>query len=154
MPTTPDTIIEDELRAWLESLGAMTAAGARVFPWGEVPQSPHYPHLTYHRVTGMRMRTLQGPSGVSYPRVQIDVWARTYKAAKELAAAVRVALESFPRTELDAGRTPRFVATTGRILQAVIVHDESDAAEEPGHGDEVSEFRVTLDTQIWFRETS
>lgn len=149
-----DTIIEDELRAWLESLAAMTAAGAKAYPWGEVPQNPAYPHLTYHRVSGRRMRTLKGPNGVSHPRVQIDVWARAYKVAKQLAAAVRVAIESFLRTEFDAGRVPRFVATTGRILQAVIVHDESDAAEEPGHGDEVSEFRVTLDTQIWFRETS
>lgn len=152
MPTTPDTIVEDELAAWVEALAACAAAGAKVYPFAQVPQNPAYPHLTYHRVSGRRMRTLKGPNGVSYPRVQLDVWARTYKAAKELAAAVRVALESFLRAEFDAGRVPRFAATTGRILQAVIVHDESDAAEEPGHGDEVSEFRVTLDTQIWFRE--
>jgi hypothetical protein len=149
-----DTIIEDELRVWLEALAATTAAGAKAYPWGEVPQDPAYPHLTYHRVAGSRMRTLRGPNGVSYPRVQLDVWARSYGAAKNLAAAVRVALEAWVGAEQAAGRTPRFVATTGRILQAVIVHDESDAAEEPGHGDEVSEFRVTLDTTIWFRETS
>lgn len=153
MPTTPDTIIEDELRAWLDALAVMTAAGAKTYPWGEVPQNPSYPHLTYHRVSGQRMRTLKGPNGVSHPRIQLDVWARSYKTAKELAALVRVALDAWVGAEIAAGRVPRFVATTGRILQAVIVHDESDAAEEPGHGDEVSEFRVTLDTQIWFRET-
>lgn len=152
MPTTPDLFIEDELLTWLESLPAMSAAGAKVYPWGEVPHGPSYPHLTYFRVSGSRVRSLEGPDGVSNPRLQLDVLARDAKTAKVLAAAVRVALEVFVKEERAAGREPRFVATTGRILQAVIVHDCTDAAEEPGHGNEQSEHRVTLDTTIWFQE--
>jgi hypothetical protein len=147
-----DLVIEDELRAWLEALPAAVAAGAKCYPWGQVPQAPTYPHWTYYRVSGRRVRALGGPSGVSHPRLQLDTWARDYKTARALADAARVALEEFTRAEFLAGRVPRFVAG-GRRLQSVIVHDCTDAAEEPGHGDEKSEHRVTLDVTIWFQET-
>lgn len=148
-----DLFVEDELITWLEALPEMSAAGAKVYPWGEVPHGPRYPHLTYFRVNSRRVRSLCGPDGVSNPRLQLDVWARDAKTAKVLAAAVRVALEAFVGQEQGAGRVPRFVADTGRPLQSIIVHDGSDAAEEPAHGNDQSEHRVMLDMTIWFQET-
>lgn len=146
----PDLVIEDELVAWLEALPA--AGGAKCYPFGQVPQGAAHPHLSYFRVSGRRVRTLGGPSLISSPRVQLDAWARDYKAARTLADAVRAALEVFVGDERTAGRVPRLVPG-GRELQSIIVHDCTDAADEPGHGDELSEHRVTLDLTIWFRET-
>jgi hypothetical protein len=147
-----DLVIEDELRTWVEAVPAASGVGAKCYPWGEVPQGETYPHVSYFRVSGNRVRSLNGPSGVSHPRIQLDFWGRTYASARTLADAVRLAIETFVADERTAGRVPKFV-TGGRPLQSVIVHDATDAAEEPEHGDEVSEHRVTLDVTIWFQET-
>ncbi|HJZ57305.1 MAG TPA: DUF3168 domain-containing protein [Gemmataceae bacterium] len=137
------TVIEDLLAAWLAARPAVASdAGGRVYPWEKVPQNGPKPYLTYHRITGGRLRSLAGPTtGVSHPLIQIDVWG-DYASVKRIGDAVRQDLEQvLPQTEIG-----------GHRVQACIVHNDADDAEDPLHGDEATECRVRLDTTIWFEE--
>lgn len=138
--------IEDKLAAWLAALpGVIAVANGRVYPFMAVPQNAEWPHLTFHRVGGPRLGSLGGrTTKVSHPRVQLDAWARTYDGAKLLAQAVRLALDGLG----GDGR----VNMGGVTVQAAIVGDDRDDADDPLHGDEVSEFRVSMDVVIWFEE--
>lgn len=136
------TLVEPELAAWIESLTACTAVGAKVYPFASVPQEPAWPFVTYHRVTGSRIRSLKGPVGVSRPLLQVDVFGKTYQSATSLAAAIREELDRLCQTTLP----------NGRPVQFTMVEDDKDDFEPPPHGDEVTQYRVTLPVRIWFRE--
>src|SRR5262245_53661930 len=140
------TLIEPKLAAWIAGRPAVAAAcPEQVFPFMKVPQRTPGLYVTYHRVTGRRLRSLSGPTtGVSHPLIQIDVWGTDYTAVKLLAAALRDDLEKvLPGTEIG-----------GHRVQACIVDDERDEGKDPLHGDELSEFRVSMDATVWFEEQS
>jgi hypothetical protein len=140
----PNTVIEDALVAWIEALPAAQAVSARAYPWARAPQrTVTRPYVLYRRVSGGRIRSLGGPSGVSHPRVQLDVFGRDYEVVRDFARDLRAALDSFSGT------------MAGRRVQVAIVHDEFDGDEgdaAPVHGDEAAEHRFTLDLTIWFEE--
>jgi len=145
MPTRT-TIIDDELAAVLAAIPAAVAIhGGRVYPFAGVPQNAAWPHQTYHQVGGGRMGSTEGPTtGVSHPRYQVDSWGRTFRAARRLADATRLYLDGL------GGAGP--VTWGGRTVRAVLVTDPRDLSEDPPHGDEVSEYRVSIDVTIWFDE--
>ena len=60
-----------------------------------LPQNVRYPALSYMQVSNVRERDLCGPAGYAHPRISINAWAETYIGARELADAVRQALEGF-----------------------------------------------------------
>lgn len=66
----------------------------RIFPL-LAPQDVDVPFLVYQRVSGVRWRSLSGPSGMAQPRMQVDAYAMTYSGAKTLATAVRQTLDGF-----------------------------------------------------------
>jgi hypothetical protein len=138
------TLVEPELAAWVEGLTACVTAGAKVYPFAGVPQNVAWPFVTYHRVSGSRVRSLKGPVGVSRPLLQIDVFGRTYLSATNLAAAIREELDRLCQTRLAGGAT--------RPVQFTMVEDDGEAFEEPPHGDEITQYRVTLPVRIWFAE--
>jgi hypothetical protein len=138
------TRVEPELVAWIEGLAPCVAVNAKVYPFAAVPQQPTWPFVTYHRVSGSRVRSLKGPVGVSRPSLQLDVFGKTYKSATELASAIREELDQLCQTTLPSN---------GRPVQFTAVEDDGDAFEEPPHGDEVTQYRVTLPVRIWFRES-
>lgn len=137
-----DTLVEPELAAWVESLAACTAVGAKVYPFSGVPQNPSWPFVTYHRVSGSRIRSLKGPVGVSRPMLQIDVFGKSYASATQLAAGIRESLDRLCQTTLP----------NGRPVQFTMVEEDGDAFEPPPHGDEITQYRVTLPVRIWFVE--
>lgn len=142
------TIIEPELAAWIEALGAATSVGAKCYPWARAPQQAGKPFVLYHRIDGGRIRTLGGPSGLSCPLIQLDVVGRDYQQVRLLAAAIREGLEALTHgSYLKAG---------GKRVQVAIVASERDADDgdvQPQHGDEyAAEHRVILETRIWFEE--
>lgn len=142
------TVIEFDLAAWLEQLPQVVAVPAKVYPWGGVPQNVAWPFICYHRVTGGRIRSTKGPVGVSRPLFQIDVFAKTYKAAKNLAAEIREELD-----DVSGG------TMNGRRVQVAIAEDETGPTDDgddptnPPHGGEVSQFRESIPVRLWFEET-
>lgn len=144
----PTTVIEDRFAAWLAALPEVVAqAGGRVYPFGEVEQNTDWPFVTYFRVTGPRMWHLRGTSGVSHPTLQIGCHGRTYKTARRLADAVRLAIDAFRRGDMG-----------GLFVQSIRVGDDRDSGPadpdlDPPHGDFVAQPCVSFDVTIWFEES-
>lgn len=138
--------IEFGLATWIEALPEAVAVEAKCYAWGDAPQTTTTrPFVLYHRVTGRRLRTLTGPSGVSHPTIQLDVVGRNYLAVKRLAEAIRKELDDLARGTLIGGKT----------VQVAICNDDRDAAGgdvRPLHGDELAEHRETIEVTIWFDE--
>lgn len=79
----------------LKNAAAVSAlVGARIYPL-TAPQKPTYPLITYQRISGPRWTTLDGPTGIAQPRIQVDAYATTYAGAKALAAAIRQTLDGY-----------------------------------------------------------
>jgi hypothetical protein len=87
--------MEEEFRALILGIGAVQSqAGGRV-DWGLSPQGGQYPCISLTVINdGPIDHSLDGP-GVSQARVQIDCWAASYRAAKVLSRAVRLALDGY-----------------------------------------------------------
>lgn len=98
-------MIESDLKAYLAADAAVAAlVGSRIYPL-KLPQAPALPAITYQKVSGPRVISLSGYSGLSHPRLQIDCWAATYDQVKALSAAVVAALDAYPGAIMnDDGR--------------------------------------------------
>ncbi len=59
-----------------------------------LPQKPTLPALTYQRVATAPVRSLSGTSDRASVVLQIDIWARSYPAAKQAADAVTERLQN------------------------------------------------------------
>lgn len=144
------TTIEFVLAAWLETLPEALELDAKAYPWGKAPQTTATrPAILYQKIAGGRMRSLGGPSGVSYPMIQIDVVGRNYVQVRRLSAAIREALEALePNAEVG-----------GRTIQAAIVDDERDVEDtdpdvKPQFSNEIVEHRAMIQVRIWFTESN
>lgn len=84
-------MIEQTIYTALTTGSPLTAAGTRVYPM-LMPQNPTYPALTYQRIASAPVASLDGMSNLDRVRMQVDCWALTYLAAKNLAAQVRAEL--------------------------------------------------------------
>jgi len=71
---------------------AATTAASRIHP-KVLPQGVTLPAITYQRLSTPRVNSHDGPSGLAFPRFQINTWAETYAAAKTLADEIRAALD-------------------------------------------------------------
>ena len=141
-----ETIIEFVLAAWIEARSEAVEVGAKVYPWGKAPQqTATKPFVLYHRIYGGRMRSLSGPSGVSFPRIQLDFVGRDYLVVRRLCAGIRVALEQLNHGDLMGGRRVQVALADDEF-------DEDDGDVRPHHGDEQTEFRAVIDLKIWFDE--
>ncbi len=99
----------------------------RIYP-GALPQGVTYPAIRYQRIDTLRIYSKAGYEGDSKPRLQIDCWSPNYLEAKQLAKAVRVAMERYSYAE------------------CVDEQDGYEPAPDP------SVYRVTLDFSIWHEE--
>lgn len=81
-------MIEQDIFNALKSL-----VSNRVYPL-VMPQSPTYPAIVYNRIANTAQNTLEGGSSLDQVRMQIDVYATTYSAAKTLSDQVRSAMEA------------------------------------------------------------
>ena len=91
-------IIEEALVAYLTGYAGLSALiGTRLYPL-RLPENPTYGAVTYHRISGPRVQSHSGPSGLAYPRFQFDCYATSYLGAKNVATQVRIALDGFKGT--------------------------------------------------------
>lgn len=68
--------------------------GDRIGAHGEVAQTEARPYVTYQTVTGQAHDNLSDAPGSDFTTVQIDCYAKTQTTAKDLARAVRAALDA------------------------------------------------------------
>ena len=125
--------MEETLRAALRTAFA-TSAGGRV-DWGLRPQGAALPALTLTLVSRVRDQTYAGRSRLVMSRVQVDLWAASYAAAKTLARALVVATDA--------------LGGPGKSFAAVLVDGERDDVEADGP-DPIH--RTMIDLIIWHDE--
>lgn len=111
-------MIESSIYAAIKSL-----AGGRVYPM-VLPDTATLPAIVYQRISSVPVTSLNGDSGLESVRIQVSVWATTYKEAKTLSATVKSTLN----------------ATTLKI-----VSDGDSDDYEP----ETKRFRVLADYLVW-----
>ncbi|VVT20318.1 conserved hypothetical protein [Sphingomonas aurantiaca] len=80
--------MEEALRAKLLETVALKALVDTRVDWGLRPQGSALPGVALFGVTGIPGMTMTGASGWTRSRVQIDVWGRTYKAARDVADTI------------------------------------------------------------------
>lgn len=71
-----------------------SGSAARLYPV-KLPQGPTMPAITYQTISGQRVHSADGASGLSGPRIQIDCWGSTYAQADALFEAVRKRLDGY-----------------------------------------------------------
>jgi hypothetical protein len=107
------------------TVAALVVSGGvtRIYPL-EVPQDVVMPAVVYQRIASAPEVTLDGDAGLDAVRVQVSCWAATYAGAKELAAAVRAAVN----------------ASNLRAVTEIEIDDRDT---------ETRQYRVIIDFRIW-----
>lgn len=132
-------VIEQALVSLLAGDPAVSAmVEDRIYP-ETAPQGESRARLTYQRISGQRVKSLDGPTGLAGPRFQVDCWAATKAESIDLARAVEKALDGFKAT------------VEGVEIQGIFMDDERDGQLAPAHGDEEGDRRVSLDFFIWHK---
>lgn len=101
----------------------------RVYPLN-APQNVTAPFIVYNRVDSERWRSVNSPSGIAQATIQIDVYAATYQAAKELALSIENTLDGYRGLVYYGTDSPQeFVRIAGISLQNDV--DLLDQTEKP-----------------------
>ena len=117
--------------------------GSRIFPVF-VPEGQSLPAITYQEISGVRDSHMKGASGLVQARFQINCWTKTYRAARELADLVRVALAPESDTYPDT--------IEGTSIQAIMLLNENDMPSVHAENEELSGHGKLLDFSVWFKE--
>ncbi|MPZ58440.1 MAG: DUF3168 domain-containing protein [Rhizobiales bacterium] len=132
--------IRPALRTFLLADSAVAAAvgGTRIYPV-VLPQGQVLPSVVFARISGLGDHHMQGASGLTRPRMQIDAWARTADEASTLADLVKF--------RLDGDRSPMGAGAAQVQVQGVFFDSERD-----DYDSESKLFRVSRDYFIWWEE--
>ena len=102
--------IEEILHARLIASAPVTAiVGQRIYPM-TLPQGFTPPAITYFLATGVLGLTMGIALPTDEPHLQFSCWAKSYGQAKQLAAAVRAALNGY----VDLTTNPQVNAVVAR----------------------------------------
>ena len=116
-------------------------AGERVWP-NLVPQGEKLPGITYQQISGPREQMMSGPAGMVRARYQLNCWAESYEAAKDLFDAVRLAMDSYIGTVLSV------------VIDLITVENEGDVPEEEEGLDVLRRYGKRMDCLIWYKEAA
>ena len=135
-------IIEGLRAVLLANAGVSAAAGARIYPV-QLPQGDRGPSLVLTRVSGLGDYNMQGASGLSRPRVQVDAWATTPDAARSLGHLAKLALSGFAGTVTIGAYSPAHTI----VIQGVFFDIERDTYDELA-----KLFGSSRDYFVWYAE--
>jgi len=120
--------------ALAENSGVSSKVSTRIYPLLLPENNPTLPAITYQRISNT---ATNGSTALRETRWQISCWAKRsegisgYKAAQELAASVKSALEEYR----DTSETPG-------IKQAYVVNENDD------YDDEARVYRTIVDVML------
>lgn len=103
---------------------------SRIYPL-VLPQAPELPALTFQRIANPRVNSFDAGGGIDNPRIQVDCWGTSRKAARELAMEVKRVVEN--------------ATAFGAWLVSDAEFYEDDV--------EPKLYRVSMDFSIWVKET-
>jgi len=116
--------------------------GQRIFP-GKLPQGTVRPSVVYNRVSGQGDHHMEGPSGLTSTRFQVDSWAQTLDAAASLANLVKAVLDGFSGTVAYGSNSPQDSIYIGGVFYDTEREDYDDVPKLN---------RMSRDYVIWFNE--
>lgn len=109
--------MEEALRAAIiQVAGSPSLIGERVYPV-KLPQKPTLPAVTYQVISGPRRYTQDGKAQPTTFRVQVEFWAHTYEAARQLRDVILLAL---------SGERFEGLGSPPCTLQRIFVDNERD----------------------------
>lgn len=111
----------------------------RIYP-NVIPQDADMPAITYQQISGPRVHDMDGAVGMVKARFQFTCWAENYDKAKEIAGAVRLAIDGYSGTVLQT------------VIDGIHLGNEGDMPEMMPGADELSRYGKYLDFVIWFKE--
>jgi hypothetical protein len=117
--------------------GVAALVVARIYP-NVVPQDIAMPAVAYQRISTVRDMAHDGPTGVAHARFQFTISASTYSSARNVANAIRVALDGFSGLMGGVG---------GVTVEAVFVENDFDGYNQAG-GEQV----VRMDALVIHQE--
>lgn len=133
--------MEEQLTTHLLAQAGLTAlvgtSPARI-TWGLRPQGSSLPAVVLHVISRTPQYTMAGDTNTRPQRIQVDCWAATYAAAKDVARQITAALSG-------AKTTVGGVEFLGSFKES-----ERDSFEQ-GAGSEALH-RCSMDFIIWTRE--
>jgi len=132
-------VIEDALVALLRADATVSGlVGSRIYPI-VAPAEATLPALVYQRISGPRVMTHDGPSGLAHPRFQFRAVARHYSEAKGLVNALRSALDGYHGT------------TSGVTIDEIAIDNEIDAFY-PSDDEAADSYEILVDFIVWHHE--
>ena len=131
--------IEEALVTYLlAQTGLKALVSNRIYAM-HAPANVTFPFLTYRRISTDRLLTHdQTHSGLSTPRIQFDVMAKTYKSALDVLEQLRISLQGYRGTM--GGVSGVYV---GSVLPALEQHDDDPDNDY---------YRLTIDYMISHEE--
>ena len=124
-------------RELLADSGITSLIGERLY-YVKAPQNVTKPYVVFFKASGPREYSHDGASKLARPRFQFSCFATTYDQAKQIAEAIRAAIEAFSGTMGGAG---------GVEVGSCFCINESDIYEE-----DTRLFHVAVDYLIWHKE--
>ena len=142
----------DVQRAFRELMLRNSAVAAlvdrRVYPNSAAQTRPDEEpdsYIVYWLLDRTRPRTLKSPKRLAHTRIQVDVYAREYADAHNIADAVGLATDGFNGTvEVTEDDT-----TEALLLRSVELLTLEDIYEASADGREFGWHRVSIDFMIW-----
>ncbi len=129
-------MVEKAIVAVLKANAALTAlVSTRVYPI-QAPQNVTAPYVTLFRVSADRESAMGADIGIVRARVQVNSWGTTYADAKNVAEAVRGALQRYSGTSASI-----------QVLDVFLL------SEQDLHEPEVPMYHVATDVEAIYRET-
>lgn len=62
------------------------------------PQNARAPFVTFHRISGQKIRHINGPSGLAQTVFQVDVYADANLESRQISDSIRLALDGYKGT--------------------------------------------------------
>lgn len=127
--------MQEALIAYLLAYSALTALVGQRINWTVTPQASADPRVVLTVVSDVPEYADDGEAGLAETRVQVDVYAATYKAATDIARLVFARLSAVSDT------------IGGVDFQDIEMVNSSSSFETPPDG--VNLYRVRQDYMIW-----
>lgn len=118
-------------------------AGEHIYPI-RIPQGVVKDSITYQRISGFGDVHMQGPSGLSRPRIQIDCWSSSADRASSMADLVKLHLDGYRGVMPIGEESP---PADGVTVQGVFYENERDL-----YDDSVGMYSLSRDYVFWFVE--
>ena len=129
--------IEEALYSYLSSHSGLTnLVGNRIYPM-ILPQNTALPAVSYQRISAIRERSHEGPSGLAHPRFQFSCWGDTYKQVKDVAEQIRFALDGYKGIMNEVH------------IDAIYIEDDRDVYDP-----KTKIYHIAIDAVIWHEEAT